>query len=466
LLKKIVRLFGILTLLVVAFSILPPRAVLVAGSTVLQAPTKLLLTPIPPTLPADKNTYPAVAVSILDTAGHPSISSTSTAVYITSSQLNVGKITNVTILAGKRYAIANLTTSVTPGTTIISASSVGLASATTTVTTVTPSGYPTHLRVFAVPGTTTARPNNNGSLVVEVQDDTGLPAKAVGDTRVALASSNTAVADVPQRQVTILSGQVMTVTLYTTGFLTGTAFVTASSSAFFSGSAGITVSGPAPLQLNIAAQPPTLLTSTGSALYGGRLVISLTDTLGNPARAAFPIQLTLTSSNLTTATLPQTSVTIPYGEIYTLAHWSSTPIQGQAVITVSSPGLSSSFATVQTYRTPALGPATPISLALFAAPNPVAADNRNYASVIVALLNKTGFPTIASSSISVTLTSSASSVGTVDTSVTIPAGVSYQVANFKSTFSVGLTTLTASAQNLLSIQAPVQTYGQAPTRLP
>ncbi|MBI3022781.1 MAG: hypothetical protein HYY68_03525, partial [Thaumarchaeota archaeon] len=150
----------------------------------------LSISVVPAVLPADNNTYPALIISLLDKGGLPTVATNDTSVYLTSSLESVGRVqSNATIGLGKNYVIANFTTTKTPGTTRITASSAGLQSVSIDVPTLVARGYPTQLIIKAVPDTVIAKRNNIGGLIMELQDDAGLPAKAVSDTTVNLYSS-------------------------------------------------------------------------------------------------------------------------------------------------------------------------------------------------------------------------------------------------------------------------------------
>jgi len=110
-------------------------------------------------------------------------------------------------------------------------------------------------------------------------------------------------------------------------------------------------------------------------------------------------------------------------------------------------------------------PVQPLKLSLAAAPNPVLANNASYNSVVVMLSDASGTPAVAPSGISVTLSSSDSEVGSVSGSLSIPSGSSYAVATFSSTYFVGSTSITASAQNLISATTTVSSYGPIPTKV-
>lgn len=418
-------------------------------------PSGLVLTVIPPKLPADGESYPAIVVSLESSAGTPSLALNETVVFLTSSQESVGTVTDqVTIIKGTAFAVANFTTSATPGVTSISASSSGLSAASTQVATLTPSGFATTLSVIPVPGTQLVNPGGQGTVLVETLDSAGFPAKASSSIPVTLSSSDNKVVSLPSGSLTLASGSVLSSVPYDVGVLPGMATITASASGFNSGSAPVAVEGASPFALRIVAQPDPISTSTA-----GRMVVTLTDSEGNPAPAPATVSVAISSSNTSVVASSQTT-TIPTGHIYTVAQFTSGASPGTANLTASSPGLVSAFSVVTVVE-----PVQPLKLSLAAAPEPVLADNASYDSVVVMLTDASGNPAVALSSVSVTLTSSDSEVGSVSGGLTIPSGSSYGVATFSSTYFVGSTSITASAQNLKSASAVVSSFGPIPTKV-
>lgn len=418
-------------------------------------PASLVLLVIPPKLPADGGSYPAIVVSLQSSAGTASLALNDTVVFLTTSQEGVGSVSEqVTIPRGTGFAVANFTTSTTPGTTSISASSVGLRAISTQVTTVNPSGFATRLSVIPVPGSQLVDETARGTVLVETLDSAGLPAKASSDVIVTLSSSNNNVVSLPSNTLTVTSGSVLSSATYDVGVSPGTATITGSASGFNSGSGTVKVQGASPFALNIFAQPDPMATSTS-----GRLVVVLTDPQGNPAAAPAPVSVTISSSNTSVIASEQTT-TIPAGKIYAIANLTSGAIPGTANLTASSPGLKSDFALVTVAE-----PSQPVNLKLIVAPNPVLADESAYDSIVVALTDASGNPAVAPSNIAVILTSSDSAVGSVGESLSIPSGSSYAVGNFSSTFFVGSTVITAHAQNLQSATTTVSSYGPVPAKV-
>jgi hypothetical protein len=416
--------------------------------------TSLSLAVIPQRLPADGRTYPSIIVGLLDSSGNPSIALNDTTVYLTSSQENVGTVApSVLIPAGRGYVVANFVATQTAGLSELTASATGIRSAQTVVTTRTPSGFATHLKLAAEPGNVLARPGGAGSLVIQLLDDSGTPAKASTDTTVTISSSNTAIASLSVNTVVVSSGSDLAIVNYTSGYAIGSAFITATATGFTSGITSVGVVGSPPYQLRVGAQPNQVV-----PLTGGRVVIWLEDPSGNPARASSSIAVAVTSSNLTVAAMTQQKVTILTGQIYAVANFTTTKTKGASTITASAQGLLSGFDTI-TNAPPLHGPA---ALKVFVAPNPVLADNSNYVAVLVSVVDSLGGPAVATTDDLVNLTSSNTAVGAITQSVTIKPGGEFATASFHTTYLVGSTVLTASAQGLSSGELQITSFGPIP----
>lgn len=454
---------------------LPMGAAHAAASQSLK-PGALAISTIPSKLPADNNTYPAVVVSVVGSNGEPTVAVADINVSLTSSQQSVGVISReVMIPAGQTYAVANFTTTHIPGSTTVTATTIGLTTASTTVTTVIAVGYPTQLVITAVPNTVPASAASTGYLILQLEDDVGLPAKAITEVPISLYSSNTNVANVTAATTVMKQGQYLEEINYTSGFVPGSAIITASAAGFASGTATISVLGSPPLALKLQAQP-SLMVACSSQVTScqGRLVVALTDLSGNPTLATRNIQVQIRSSDLAVVNSSETA-TITEGNISAIATFTVTSATaGIATITASSPGLQSSSATITvtapTFVSPSsctAGGQTTCQLAIFAGPNPVLADHRSYSSVVVSLQSAVGDPAVNDTGpTEVTLTSSVTGVGNFTSiNFVIPKGENWAAVTFTSTYLVGTTTLTASGQNVLPDQTALQTFGAVPSQV-
>lgn len=248
-------------------------------------------------------------------------------------------------------------------------------------------------------------------------------------------------------------GQTIAVGTYHSGLVVGGATIAASAPGLLGSNAPINVLGPTPAQIRVQAVPPTVAFGTS-----GLLVVWLADQNGNPTIASSDVVLNLVSSNSSIVSL-QSQATIIAGTNYIdipfQAHSS-----GNAIITVSSSGLNSGTTTVLVAQ-----PKPATSLQLVIAPQPILANNRTTTALFVYLLGN-GAPSIAVSDINVILSTQNPSIASIPTNVTIPAGQSLASISVKSSFFVGSSQITASAQNLLPASPQTITaYGNAPSAL-
>ncbi|MGP8126112.1 MAG: hypothetical protein ACLQEQ_09690 [Nitrososphaerales archaeon] len=422
------------------------------------APNQLSVDIIPPKLPADGGTYPAVVVSLEDSSGHPSAALTDVTVYLSSSSSNVAKIQNPIVIAlGDLYATADLTTTVTPGTTTITASSAGLQAASTQAITATPSGFPSRIKVFLAPDTVISGPSYNGLVILELLDQLGLPARAGNDTLVQLSSSDTSVANVSQDSMVIRAGQIVATGNYSTAYIPGQAEVVAVASGLLTGSDVLTVTGSSPLYLQVFTQPAKIgLSSTG------RLSLGLTDESGNPTRAPANLAVQITSSNPSVAKTPSL-VIIPAGSSFALSNFTTTTVAGTASLTFSASGLNSGTPVLVTSLAASSAPA---ELQVLVGPTLVLADQQGYSAVVVSLVNSASDPAVAPPGGQVVhLTSSDTQVGSVPPTVTIQAGNNFASLVFTSTFFAGTTTITAFANGLQTGFQSIATFGPVPAKL-
>lgn len=169
-----------------------PLSVTAAASSIPSQAVSLALTIIPPKLPADVGTYPAVVVSLVDSNGLPSAALSDLTVFLTSSTIRIASVpASVTIPAGSEYAVADAVTTPLPGSATISASSNGLQSSYAQLTTATPSGFPSALQAYvAPPSTFVTSVGNSPILVIQLQDSNGNPARATVATDITVTSSN------------------------------------------------------------------------------------------------------------------------------------------------------------------------------------------------------------------------------------------------------------------------------------
>lgn len=107
----------------------------------------------------------------------------------------------------------------------------------------------------------------------------------------------------------------------------------------------------------------------------------------------------------------------------------------------------------------------PSKLKIYVGPTSVPADDSTYNCIVVQLQDSSGKPARAVQDTTISLSSSVTNIGTVDSSITIRSGSTYGTANFYSTFSPGTTTIAATATGYATVQATVKTVGPNPTQI-
>ena len=107
----------------------------------------------------------------------------------------------------------------------------------------------------------------------------------------------------------------------------------------------------------------------------------------------------------------------------------------------------------------------PAKLKIYIGPTSVPADNSAYNCIFVQLQDSSSKPARALQGTTISLSSSLTNIGTVDSSITIPRGSTYAQANFYSTFTPGTTTIAATASGYATVQATISTIGPIPSAI-
>ncbi len=314
------------------------------------------------------------------------------------------------------------------------------------------------IKIYVGPTSVLADHKTYDSIVVQLQDSRGTPARAKEDTLIRLSSSLTNVGDVDPT-ITIQKGSTCASANFYATYTPGTTTITATASGYLSVQASITTVGPIPSALAVYGFPPLLPADGGT--YNA-VVVQLQDSSGSPAPAPIEgVQVTLSSSNATIG-MVDPSVIISGGSTYAVASIKTTQnATGSAVITAIASGYSSKQATITVQQINT----QPTSVKVYVGPPKVLADGKTYEQVVVQLQNAAGKISQALQDIVVTLSSSAADKGTVEEKITIPQSKSYALAKFSTTFSSGTTTITAAATNCTSSQATLTTVGPTPSKL-
>ena len=107
----------------------------------------------------------------------------------------------------------------------------------------------------------------------------------------------------------------------------------------------------------------------------------------------------------------------------------------------------------------------PSKISIYTGPTSVLADNNTYSCIFVQLQDSSSQPSRALQDTMISLSSSLTNIGTVDSSITISKGNTSASANFTTTFSPGTTTISASATGYSTVQASMTTIGPIPSQI-
>ncbi len=107
----------------------------------------------------------------------------------------------------------------------------------------------------------------------------------------------------------------------------------------------------------------------------------------------------------------------------------------------------------------------PSKLNIYTGPTSVLADNDTYNCIFVQLLDSDGLPARALLDTTISLSSSLTNIGTVDSSIIILKGATYASAHFNTTFSPGTTSISATASGYATVQATITTVGPIPSAI-
>ena len=398
---------------ILALSILPSASLSASSSPQTRM---LVLTPLPPQLPTNSSgraTFPALVVSLTDLKGNILVVSNDTVVYLSSSDSAVLSVApQVTILAGKQYAVADVTTTATPGSSVVTAVAPGFESAVTTFQTSVARGYPQGLRIFPLPTDFPVGTISKATYGVSVVDAAGLPARTIQLTNVNVASSDDAILSVGDAQIPV--NQTLGYFSATARGVAGTAEVTASASGLVSDSLLVTVGSANGAAVNLGlSSPPVGLPADGRTY--NVVTVSLTDNKSLPATSSTGVQVFLTSSRPDVASTPPT-VTIPPGQSFVpIAITALAP--GSTLITATATNFVSSTVTLSTVSIP------PTQLGIYLADtHALVSDSANSLDMVIQLQDSSGAPAEARTPANVILSFSNSSLMSAPMSLTIPKG--------------------------------------------
>jgi hypothetical protein len=309
-------------------------------------PVALGMFVVPPTLPADGRSYPALVVSLLDGHNLPTLSLADVVVYLSSSNQSVASIPSiVTMPAGHAYLQIPVNTTTSTGQAVLAGASSGLSSNSVNLKTMKPGNGPESLSLFVAP------PRSLQSLVgddvvfaVQLANAIGRPAVSTAATGLIITSSNSSLVSRPI-EVMILAGSNLAYGEVKV-LASGAATLTALSPQLATGSADLNVARVAKT-LTLSVTPPVMsVGATASVLVSAQILgmpvpglnVTLTTYLGTivPTRVTTNANGQGTAKYLARAPGPATITAVASASYLGVVNGSTTAIVTAATVTTPS----------------------------------------------------------------------------------------------------------------------------------
>jgi len=455
--KKLTTIVIVVALLASAFIIFNQNGAINATTN---NPVSLKIYVGPSSVLADNNVYNCIFIQLLDSSGQPTRALQDTTITLSSSLTNIGTVDpTITIPKNATYSTANFYTSLTPGTTTISASATGYATVQAGLTTVTP--IPSAIGIYGFPSTLPADNGTYPAIMVQLQDSSGLPERAPPDgVNVTLSCSDSSVGSVSPAVVTIPYGQTYAIANFTTQPTnsTGSAIITTLANGYASRQLTITTESVTtnladPKYLKIFVGPPQILADNNSY---PQIAVELQDGEGNIAETNSNVSINLISTD---TTIGQVNSTLTIGpsssqfQTYAVTSFNTTYKAGATNIVAAATDWNPDSQPISTVEF------IPPKLAVYAVPSLLPSDSGTYPAIVVQLQDSQGRPAKnLEGDVSVNLFSQQPAIGTISSTLTIPSGKTQATASLNVTNVPGSTTVTAQAPGYTTGQDTVFTY--------
>lgn len=315
---------------------------------------------------------------------------------------------------------------------------------------------PTQLKIYVSPPNIPSDNSAYNCISVQLQDSNGNPARAQQDTTISLSSSLTEIGTVDP-SINIQNGATYATANFYTTFTPGATTVTAAATGYATVQETVTTIGPKPYKIAVYGFPAFLPADGGS--YEA-IMVQLQDSTGSPAKAPNGgTQVTLSCSNTIVGDVSPT-VSIPEGQTYALASFTTTTVSGRADITPVAGDYTSQDFTIETKST-----MSSRQLRIFTGPAKVLADNIAYRQIAVEIIDDKNNLGVAPSDITVTIATNDESIGKTEARIIIPQSKSYALATITTTYKAGTTTITAAATNYIAASQTITTTGYTASKL-
>lgn len=451
-LKKIITITMTILILTSAFLVFNQNI----SSASTSGPSRLSIYTGPNSVLADNSIYNCIFVQLQDSSGQPARALQDTTISLSSSLTNIGIADpSITILKGDTYASANFYSTLTSGTTTITASVTGFSTVQAALTTITP--IPSAIAVFGFPSTLPADGGTYPAIMVQLQDSSGSPQRAPPNgVNVTLSCSDTDVGDVTPSVVTIPYGQTYAIANFTTTTTPSItpATITTLANGYSPKQVAITTKSvtSAPKNLRIFVGPNQILADNNQY---PQIAVELQDTIGNIAAATSNITIALISTDVSIGQVNSTLTIGPESQIqtYGIATLNTTYKAGTTYIVAAATNLNPDQQLITTVEF------IPPKIAVYAVPSILPSDNSTYPAIQVQLQDSRGQPAKnLEGDVSVNLFSQHPDVATISSTLIIPSGKTQTTGNLTVTNAPGITQITAQASGYTTGQTSITTY--------
>lgn len=239
-------------------------------------PTQIRLFLGPNKLPADGKEYTCVFVELLDSSGKPARASSYISISLSSSKTNIGTVhSSIQIDPGQTFGNATFHTTMTAGSTVISASATDFATKQATMTTTVPGDTPSKLVVYIAPPLLPADNKEYQAIQVQAQDSAGHPTPLQNESlSIEMFSSEKTVASIAPL-LTIPVGQSSVFGTVKVTNNPGTSVITAQRSGLSTDTTQLTT-----YQIDLATLSGKITTAQQAILNGNKTDISVSVTVG------------------------------------------------------------------------------------------------------------------------------------------------------------------------------------------
>jgi hypothetical protein len=451
-----------------------PASLIVSTSKVGGMAATLAVFVAPAAIPADPKLTASVVVEVLDSLGNPVELSHPLVVTLTSSNSQVGSLSSSTVIIpiDGSFSQVLFTPTYTVGSTTVTAAATGFPSASAALSTIGP--IPRRLAVSITPSILLAAPNENATVTIQLQDNlTQAPVYAPSPIEVVVTSGNNATLPVPNPIVFIPKGSsYVSFTIHPAGSCTlpypnyCQATLTASAQGFVTGVATAkTQNAHGTANTILLSFAPTVLLPD-NFVYQGAVVTQLaffnaSTSTYSPVTASTPQTIYARSSNNATIQVSPIPGVVPTGWTHINFSATTTFLPGSVSITAQEKGLTPDTETLTSYGV------KPDTLVVQFAPNQILDTGDTYNIVFVTLINSaTNQPAKAPSPVIVTLASTVASLGSIQSTITIPAGQTNATASFTTILGVeGSTQIIATASGYNTATGTLTIDSQTPTNL-